>query len=61
MSLVVPGCITIWHHPRWENVWRTLNVYLTTWDIGQRISDRDIVLALYLDRAFSDFSGRDDS
>jgi pterin-4a-carbinolamine dehydratase len=22
------------HHPRWENQWRTVVVYLSTWDIG---------------------------
>ena len=26
------------HHPRWENLYHTLKVFLTTWDIGHRVS-----------------------
>jgi len=58
MSQVAPGCEIAQHHPRWENIWRTLRVYLTTWDIQHRISDRDVQLARYLDRAYSEFDGR---
>jgi pterin-4a-carbinolamine dehydratase len=43
------------HHPRWENIFKTLRVYLTTWDIGHRISPLDIQLALYFDRAYQDY------
>jgi pterin-4a-carbinolamine dehydratase len=57
MHQVAPGCDIAVHHPRWENVWRTVRVYLTTWDIGHRISDRDIQLARYFDRAYGEFSG----
>jgi pterin-4a-carbinolamine dehydratase len=57
MNQVAPGCEIAMHHPRWENIWRTINVYLTTWDIDHFISDRDIQLAKYLDRAYADFPG----
>lgn len=40
------------HHPRWENIYNTLRVYLTTWDIGHRISPLDIQLAQYFDRTY---------
>jgi pterin-4a-carbinolamine dehydratase len=40
------------HHPRWENIYKTLRVYLSTWDIGHRISHLDIQLAQYFDRAY---------
>jgi pterin-4a-carbinolamine dehydratase len=43
------------HHPRWENVYRTLRVYLTTWDIGHRISQLDVQLAQYFDRAYREY------
>lgn len=59
MNQVAPGCEIAMHHPRWENIWKTLNVYLTTWDINHFISDRDIQLAKYLDHAYSEFSGAD--
>jgi pterin-4a-carbinolamine dehydratase len=57
MYQVAPGCDIADHHPRWENLWQTLRVYLTTWDIEHRISDRDVQLARYFDRAYSEFPG----
>jgi len=45
------------HHPRWENIFRTLRVYLTTWDIGHRISQLDIQLAQYFDRTYEKYRG----
>jgi pterin-4a-carbinolamine dehydratase len=56
MNLVAPGCDIVNHHPRWENIWKTVRVYLTTWDIGHRISDRDVQLARYFDRAYSEYT-----
>jgi pterin-4a-carbinolamine dehydratase len=60
MVQVAPGCDIAMHHPRWENIWKTLRVFLTTWDIGHRISDRDFQLARYFDRAYAELaeSGR---
>ena len=57
MNQVAPGCDIAMHHPRWENIWKTITVYLTTWDIGHKISDRDIQLAKYFDRAFREYPG----
>jgi pterin-4a-carbinolamine dehydratase len=37
------------HHPRWENQWRTVTVYLTTWDVGNEVTRLDIELARLLD------------
>ena len=54
MVQVAPGCDIAQHHPRWENLWKSLRVYLSTWDIGHKISDRDIQLARYFDRAYRD-------
>jgi pterin-4a-carbinolamine dehydratase len=45
------------HHPRWENQWRTVTVYLSTWDIGFRISQLDIDLAGILDRVYRESTG----
>jgi pterin-4a-carbinolamine dehydratase len=39
----------IQHHPRWENVWRTVTVRLSTWDIGHKPSMLDIELAQFLE------------
>lgn len=57
MSQVAPGCDIAMHHPRWENIWKTIKVFLSTWDIQHKISDRDIQLARYFDRAYADFPG----
>lgn len=37
------------HHPRWENIWTTVRVWLTTWDIEFQPSRYDIALARLLD------------
>jgi pterin-4a-carbinolamine dehydratase len=42
------------HHPRWENQWRTVTVYLSTWDIGYRVSALDIALARTLDALYEE-------
>ena len=48
-------CEVIPHHPRIENIWRTLRVYLTTWDIDYKVSFKDILLARNLDRLYTGF------
>jgi pterin-4a-carbinolamine dehydratase len=37
------------HHPRWENIWRTVSVWLATWDVQFQVSQLDVDLAHYLD------------
>lgn len=46
------------HHPRWENLWRTVTVWLSTWDIKHRVSRLDILLAKELDRIYWQLSPR---
>lgn len=59
MSLVAPGCDALDHHPRWENAYRVIRVYLSTWDEGlHSVSDRDIRLAEYFDQMYAAFPGR---
>lgn len=50
---VVPSFDVIMHHPRWENLWKRVRVYTTTWDIGHKISDRDLQLARYLEKIYN--------
>lgn len=40
------------HHPDWENIWRTITVWLTTWDIGHRPSSYDVEMAEYFDQLY---------
>ena len=59
MHKVAPGCDIAIHHPRWQNTWKTLTVWLTTWDVRNRVTDRDIQLAKYLDSAYDGFDGKE--
>jgi pterin-4a-carbinolamine dehydratase len=43
------------HHVRWENIFKTVRVALSTWDIGHRPSDRDFKTAIMLDRHYDAF------
>jgi pterin-4a-carbinolamine dehydratase len=43
------------HHPDWENIWKTIQVWLTTWDIGHKPSSYDVDLAEYLDWLFKGY------
>jgi pterin-4a-carbinolamine dehydratase len=40
------------HHPRWENVFKTVTVWLSTWDSGHVVTKLDFELAQYLDELF---------
>jgi pterin-4a-carbinolamine dehydratase len=53
MGTAVEYITRVQHHPRWENVWRTVSVWLSTWDIGHRISPLDVDLARHLDEVRS--------
>ena len=37
------------HHPRWENQWKVLNVFFTTWDVNCRVTKLDIKAAQKFD------------
>ena len=43
------------HHPRWENIWKTVRVWLSTWDIEFQPSQYDVALAQRLESAYRDF------
>lgn len=55
MSKVAVGCNIFPHHPRWENTWTTLKVWLSTWDIEHIITYKDIMLARYMDKVYTEF------
>src|ERR1700688_1969488 len=43
------------HHPFWENQYKDVRVKITTWDVGHRITWKDIRLAQRLDRQYEDY------
>lgn len=52
MQAAVPHMNHVNHHPRWENVFKTVTVWLSTWDTGHVITKLDFDLARYLDEVF---------
>jgi pterin-4a-carbinolamine dehydratase len=55
MTKAVPRISQLEHHPRWENLWRTVRVWLSTWDIGHKPSMLDLELARYLEELRTTF------
>lgn len=37
------------HHPKWTNVWNTVEVWLSTHDAGNMVTDKDHKLAQKID------------
>lgn len=37
------------HHPKWTNVWNTVEVWLNTHDAGDTVTDKDRKLATKID------------
>ena len=56
MNKAVDPINEVQHHPRWENQWRTVIVYLSTWDIGLKISRLDVDLAKVLDGIYAELT-----
>lgn len=38
------------HHPRWSNVWNTVEIWLNTHDAGDIVTEKDHQLAARIDR-----------
>jgi pterin-4a-carbinolamine dehydratase len=43
------------HQPDWRNVWSSVRIWLTSWDIGHRLSQKDIALAEKLDHLYESY------
>jgi pterin-4a-carbinolamine dehydratase len=43
------------HHPRWENQWKVVTVWFTTWDVDCRVTKLDIEAAEKLDKLYRDW------
>lgn len=55
MSTAARFVSTAGHHPDWQNLWVSVQVWLTTWDIGHRPTFKDVRLAEYLERLYRDY------
>lgn len=39
------------HHPEWFNVYNKVNIELTTHDVGNKVSNKDVLLAIAIEKA----------
>ncbi|NJO36241.1 MAG: 4a-hydroxytetrahydrobiopterin dehydratase, partial [Rhodospirillales bacterium] len=37
----------------WMNIWRTVTIWLCTWDAGHRVTELDLQFAKTIDRIYS--------
>lgn len=45
------------HHPRWTNVWNKVEIWLSTHDAGNIVTEKDRALAKAIDRLLDGSSG----
>jgi pterin-4a-carbinolamine dehydratase len=43
------------HHPEWLNSYKSVSVWLTTWEVGFKPSSLDVELAAYLDELYTTY------
>jgi pterin-4a-carbinolamine dehydratase len=55
MSRIAPFIDGINHHPRWENIYRSLKISLTSWDVDHRPTQVDLMLASKIDEIFGEY------
>lgn len=46
------------HHPRWTNVWNTVEIWLNTHDAGNTITEKDRKLAAIIDQLLLPIKGK---
>jgi 4a-hydroxytetrahydrobiopterin dehydratase len=49
------------HHPRWENTWNVVQIWLSTHQAGGKITDKDRNMAAAIDRLAVRESGNEKS
>jgi len=50
MSRVALAAEKIDHHPKWTNVWNTVEIWLNTHDAGNTVTEKDRKLAAEIDK-----------
>jgi pterin-4a-carbinolamine dehydratase len=55
MSAVAENVNKHYHHPRWENLLRTVTIYFSTWDVGCKVTKHDIEAAKLMDKWYHEY------
>jgi len=55
MSFLAPKFNEWGHHPIWENEWTEVRIKLTTFDVGNRVTQLDLDIAANIDAAHAEF------
>lgn len=53
MTLVAFEAEGLNHHPTWKNTWNTVEIWLSTHDAGNVVTQKDYELASIIDRIYS--------
>ena len=53
MQDATPFIIQTDHHPTWSNTYNRVHVKITTHDAGNQVTEKDHILANYLDELFN--------
>ena len=52
MSAIAVEAEKMQHHPRWQNIYNTVEIWLNTHDAGDKITDKDRQLAEAIDKIY---------
>lgn len=55
MYFLAPCFDSMNHHPRWSNDWKIVQIRLTTWDAGNKITREDVRAAHKVESAYKEF------
>lgn len=55
MAFLAPKFDEWGHHPIWENEWTNVQIRLTTFDVGNRVTQLDLDIAAKIDAAHAEF------
>lgn len=53
MTMVAVEADKMDHHPEWKNIYNTVEIWLSTHDAGDIVTDKDRKLAKFIDEAAS--------
>ncbi|HEU4716976.1 MAG TPA: 4a-hydroxytetrahydrobiopterin dehydratase [Bacteroidia bacterium] len=56
MALVAFSAEKMNHHPDWRNAWNKVDIHLSTHDAGNKVTEKDRLLAAEIDKIYERFA-----